>query len=201
MQCFRLMNLPDRVIAFDELPEELVRSFEMCRADGFPRHWKEWLGKKKKITPIPPEKDFLTGQVRRFDPIVEEDSFFYLVDWNIQPQVEKWQEVCDYIRSHVDRETRLMEKITDMAVKLAPNKTDGVSLEPEDVPVIKIIRDVLVSPAGAKIEPPANKAKESKESIVVKCDEEGCKFESEGAYAKNAVRMHKAKRHPKVLAV
>lgn len=195
-QVFRLMNLPDRVIAFDELPEHLVKSFEMCRADGFPRHWKEWMGKKKKITPIPPEKDLLTGQVRRFDPIIEEDSFFYLVDWNIMPIVEKWQEVCDYVRTHVSKETRLMEKITDMAVKLGPDKTSGVELEPEDVPVITLIPEVSLVDANG-----SEKVIESKKaSVTVKCDEEGCNFESEGTYAKNAVRMHKQKRHAKAVA-
>lgn len=205
MQVFRLMNLPDRVIAFDELPESLVSGFEMCRADGFPRHWKEWMGKKKKVTPIPPEKDLLTGQVRRFDPIVEEDHFFYLVDWNIQPIVEKWQAVCDYVRSHVDKEIRLMDKITDMAVKLAPSKSDGVMLEPEEVPVIPILKTVSLVDSNGNDVPRGTVEKRSsplvekaeKPSVLTVCDEPGCKFESEGPYSKNAVAMHKMKKHKK----
>jgi len=178
------MGMPDKVIAFDELPEDLVKDFEMTRADGFPRHWKEWLGKKEKKTNIPPEKDFLTGNVRRFDPIIEEDSFFYLVDFMIQPIVEKWQRVCDYVRQNVDKETRLMDKIDDMALPLAPDKTSGVTLEPEEVIVIKL-------PKEAKLE-----AKPEKSNFI-KCDEPDCIAEYDGPYAKAALRMHKQKKHAK----
>ena len=189
-QVFRLMNLPDRVIAFDELPEELLKGFEMCRADGFPRHWKEWIGKKTKVTQVPPEKDPLTLQVRKYPPIVEEDCFFYLVDWNVQPIVEEWQKVCAYVRTHVDKETILMEKITDMAVKLGPDKASGVELDPEDVPVIKIIKEVsLLNSKGQSV--PAK----TKEAVVTKCEEPGCSYEAEGKYSKQAVRMHVQKRH------
>lgn len=194
MQVFRLMNMPDRVIAFDSLPERLLKGFEMCRADGFPRNWKEWMGNKKKLTEIPPEKDFLTGAVRRYDPIVEEAPFFYLVDFTLNPVMEKWVEVCDYVRSHVARETRLMDKIDDMAVPLALDKTSGVTLEPEDVPVIPLIQEVesiITTPVAAKPSAPLP---------VVKCDEEGCNMEYEGKYAKNAMRLHKGKKHKKEVA-
>lgn len=208
MQCFRLMNLPDRVIAFDELPEKLLEGFEMCTADGFPRHWKEWLGKKKRYIKIPPEKDFLTGQVRKFDPIVEEDSYFYLVDWNVQPTVDKWQEVCAYVKSHVDKETRLLDKITDMAVKLAANKSDGVTLEPEDVPVIKIIPELILDKPRAEyvpqgtIDPVSPKVKKEvkdtpQSNLVLTCDAPGCTYEAKGVYAKNSIRFHKQKMHQK----
>lgn len=192
-QVFRLMNLPDRVIAFDELPERLVQGFEMCRADGFPRHWKDWMGKKTKVTPIPPEKDLLTGQVRRFEPIVEEDYFFYMVDWNINPIVEKWQEVCEYVRTHVDKDTVLKEKITDMALRFGPDKASGIELDPEEVPVIKIIKDVSLLNQSGKETPVLPK----KDTVILKCEQEGCGFEAEGVYAKNKIRMHKMKRHPK----
>ncbi len=183
MQVFRLMNMPDRVIAFDELPEDLLKGFEMIRADGFPRQWKEWMGKKKKVTPIPPEKDFLTGAVRRFDPIVEEDSFFYLVDYMIQPIVERWQSVCDYVRQHVDKDVRLKDKIDDMAIPLGPDKV-SLTLEPEEVPIIPLPRD-------SKVE------KEPEVSQFIKCEEEGCNAEYSGKFAKQALRMHKQKKHAK----
>ncbi len=184
MQVFRLMGMPDKVIAFDELPEDLVKGFEMIRADGFPRHWKEWLGTKKKITPIPPEKDFLTGGVRKFDPIIEEANFFYLVDYMLQPIVEKWQVVCDYVRQHVDKDVRLMDKIDDMALPLAPDKSSSVTLEPEEVVVIPLPRD-------AKIE------EKPEAPDFIKCDEPGCISEYSGKFAKQALRMHKQKKHAK----
>jgi hypothetical protein len=195
VQVFRLMGMPDRVIAFDQLPDRLLQGFELCGSDGFPRHWKAWMGKIKKITKIPPEKDFLTGQVRRFDPIVEEESYFYLVDWTLNASMEKWKEVCDFVRQHVSKDVRLMDKIEDMSKPLAANKSDGVTLEPEDVVVIPIpieyqeIGVGLITPAVApKRDPLSPKA-------VFKCTEEGCVKEFS---AKQGLVMHKMKKHSPV---
>lgn len=192
MQVFRLMDMPDKVIAFDELPERLLTGFEMIPADGFPRHWKEWLGKKKKYIQIPPEKDFMTGQVRRFTPIEEENYYFYVVDAMLQPSVEKWQEVCDYVRTHVSKETRLTERLEDMAKALAPDKISPITLEPEEVVCIKIEKEAapLLDSSGAVVVV-------KKDIKVVPCDEPGCKAQFEGQWAKNAQRMHKMKAHKK----
>lgn len=198
LQVFRLMGMPDKVIAFDGLPENLLAGFELCRAEGFPRHWKDWMGKQRKVTPIPPEKDLLTGQVRRFDPIIDEDSFFYLVDWTSNPSTEKWKEVCEYVRQNVSKEVRLKDKIEDMALPLAQNKTDSVTLEPEDVVVISLQKETqaLVSDSGTPIK--KEPAKEEKHVNVLKCQEPGCTSEFEGSYAKNSLRFHIQKKHKKV---
>lgn len=196
MDVFRLMNMPDRVIAFDQLPKRLLSGFEMCRADGFPKDWKQWLGKKKKLTKIPPEKDMLTGQVRYFDPIIEEDCFFYLVDWTVGPIVERWKEICDFVRQHVPKDFRLMEKIEDMAKPLAANKTDGVTLEVEEVTIIPI--PVEFQEIEIKSVAPVEKSKpEEKEIPVLKCTEPGCSKEFKGSYAKNSLRFHMGREHKK----
>lgn len=187
MQVFRLWGAPDSVIGFNELPERLVEGLEMIRADGFPRHWKEFLGKRKRYIQIPPEKDLLTGNVRRFAPIEEEDSYFFGIDGMIQPQVEKWQEICDYVRQHVPKDFRLLERIEDMAKPLAPDKLQGISLEPEDVPVIPLPKEETNSVVPQIKQAPAAKN-------IIHCDQ--CNYEAEGSYAKNSVRMHKQKRHP-----
>lgn len=193
MQVFRLMGLPDKVIAFESLPKRLLSGFEMNRADGFPRHWKEWMGKTERIVTVPPEKDPLTGAVRRFDPIIETDHFFYLVDWNLKPVEEKWNEICDFVRQHVDKETRLKENLNDMALPLAPNKTDSVTLEPEDVVVIPIPIEYQEKD-GEKSAPPV-------QALSVKCLEPGCTSSFEGQYARNALRMHAQRKHKAVAAV
>jgi len=194
MDVFRLMAMPDRVVAFDGLPENLLKGFERCRAEGFPRHWKEWMGKKKVTIPVPPEKDMLTGAVRRFDPIIDEDSFFYLVDWTSNPSTEAWKNVCDYARQNVPQEFRLKEKIEDMALPLAPNKTDGVSLEPEDVVVIPL-KKTLIGVTSSTETPTKQESSSSKQSI--QCQEPGCSYEAEGSYAKNSMRFHVNKKHKK----
>lgn len=185
MQCFRLMGMPDKVIAFDELPEKLLQGFEMITADGFPRHWKEWLGKKKRTIKIPPEKDLLTGQVRYYDPILEEDSYFYVVDWNLNPVVEKWKEVCDYVRQNIPKDVRLMDKLEDMALPLAANKMDGVTLEPEDVVVIPLPKAIapIITAAEKQAAAPTD---------IYSCEEKDC---NKAFDSKQGLRFHKTKKH------
>lgn len=202
-QVFRLMGGPDKVIAFDELPERLLEGFEFVNADGFPRHWKEWMGKRTRLIKIPPEKDFLTGQVRKFDPIIEEDHFFYSVDWNLRPVCERWDAICDFAKRVVPKEFRLKENIGAMALPLAANTSDGVSLEPEDVVVIPIPleyqekSDKIETDSSIKNVPRGNGGNAPQ---IVKCQEAGCTSEFEGKHARNAVRMHAMKKHPKVKA-
>lgn len=206
-QCFRIMGMPDKVLAFDALPERLLKGFELCPADGFPRHWKEWLGKIKKETKIPPEKDFLTGQVRYYNPIVEEDSYFYLVDITLGPVMERWKEIGDFVRRTVSKEIRLTEKLEDMAKPLANNKTDGVTLEPEDVTIIPIPLEyqeksdkltIIGSTAGKEQNVPRATIETEKAESLIHCDEEGCDFTAKGAYGKASLRMHKKKHAKKV---
>lgn len=181
MQCFRFMGMPDKVLAFDELPEDLVRGFEMCKAEGFPKYWKNWLGKKKVTISIPSELNPVTGQRTKYEPIVEEDSYFYLVDSNVKPVMEKWKEIEDYVRRVVPTEFRLTDKLEDMAKPLAPNKTEGINLEPDDVVVIPI-------PKGAP-----EVVKQNEPTVMYKCDAPGCEKEYDD---KRAIRMHKMKAHP-----
>jgi len=191
MQVFRMMDLPDKVIAFDSLPERFLKGFELCRADGFPRHWKEWMGKIDFDIKIPPEKDFLTGQVRYFEPIKERDSFFYLVDPNINQSNDNWKEICEFVKRVVPPEVKLREKIEDMMLPLAQNKTDSVTLEPEEVVVIPIPIEFQEKGEKKIIE-------EKPKGDWLKCSEPGCSAEFEGSYRKNALRMHVNKKHKKV---
>lgn len=184
MQCFRLMGLPDKIIAFDELPEDLVKDFELVRADGFPKYWKNWMGEREIVHKIPSELNPVTGVRKTFDPFVEKDSYFYLVDWSLKPIAEKWRKVEEYVRQRVSPDFRLTDKLEDMAKPLAPDKTSGITLEPDEVVII-----------------PLPKVGESKIEIAIehqsfKCDEPGCLAEFSG---KQAVRMHRMKKHPKVM--
>lgn len=203
-QVFRIMGMPDTVIAFDELPERLLEGFELCKADAFPRHWKEWVGKLKKITKIPPEKDVFTGQVRRFDPIVEEDAYFYLVDRTLNPVMDKWKDIQDFVRRVVPKDFRLAENLDSMALPLAPNKTDGVTLDPEEVVVIPIPLEFqekkakLVMSTGTEIQKEPENVPVVIDKNYLKCEE--CGKEFKGSYAKNGYRMHQ-KKHKKIVAV
>ena len=186
MQIFRLMGLPDKIIAFDELPEDMVADFEIIKADGFPRYWKKWMGQKKVTIPIPPDVNPLTGQKKIYEPFVEEDSFFYLVDWNLKPIVQQWKKIEEYVRNHVSSDFRLTDKLEDMAKPLAPDKTSGITLEPDDVVIIPIPKQII-----------AAEIRKKDADDVLRCQEEGCEAEFDGKYAKNAIRLHTAKKHKK----
>lgn len=202
-QVFRLMGAPDKIIAFDELPARLVKGIELCRADGFPRHWKEWLGKTSSKLRVNPEIDPLTKQVRTYPEIDETDYYFYLIDWNLRPSCEKWDDICDFAKRVVAKDVRLTDKISDMAKPLAPNKTDGISLEPEDVVVIPIPLEFqeksvkIVSPSGVEVE--LDKTVPERKNVV-QCEQTGCNFEATGAYAKTSLRMHMKKHKEKISA-
>lgn len=184
MQCFRIMGLPDKIIAFDELPQELVKGFEMIKADGFPRYWKRWLGEKKIVTKIPDEIDPITKKKIEYQPFTEEDSYFYLVDSTIKPSLEQWRRVEEFVRNNVPSDFRLMDRLEDMAKPLAPDKVSGVTLEPEDVVVVPI-------PKGDIGED--GKITKSHDEYYT-CPEKGCNVEFE---TKRAFRMHTLKKHKK----
>lgn len=191
MQVFRIMDLPDKVIAFDELPERMLEGFEMIRAEGFPNYWKKWMGTIKRKIKVTPERDPETRKMIYFDPILEEDCFFYLVDPGIKPVMDKWKSVEEYVRRKVSPEFRLTDRLEDMAKPLAKDKTEGLSLEPDDVIIIPLPKEtpVLVDQKGLPTKT------SSDESTTVKCDQ--CDKEYDGVYAKNALRLHKNKKHAK----
>lgn len=179
------MGVPDKVLAFDELPEQFLVGLDMTKADGFPRHWKEWMGKSKRTMRIPPEKNPLTGEVITYKPIEEEDYFFYLIDWNIRSQEDRWKEITAYVKANAPSDMRLPEKLEDIAVALAKDKLEAVSLEPEDVLVISLL----------KITKPLVSIEEKDK--IFKCAEPDCSREFEGSYGKNALRLHILKKHQK----
>ena len=181
-QVFRLMGLPDKIIAFDELPEDLVKGFELIRADGFPKYWKNWMGEMEIVHKIPSELNPVTGVRKTFEPFIEKDSYFYLVDWNIKPVAEKWKKIEEYVRQKVSPDVRLTDKLEDMAKALAPDKTSGITLEPDEVFIVPLPKENLKAPIVTQNEPQS-----------VKCDECPAEFGS-----KQAVRMHKTKKHPKI---
>ena len=191
-QVFRLMGMPDRVLAFDELPARLLVGLEMTRADGFPRHWKEWMGKTKRTIRVQQEKNPLTGQMTTYKPIEEEDCFFYLIDWNIRIQEDRWEEIKKYVKTHAPVDMRLPDKLEDLAVPLAKDKLEAVSLEPEDMPVIPLSPDIsLVKPSGEPVE-------KTSEIKMYKCEEKDCGREFDD---KRGIRMHRMKKHPEPVKV
>ena len=192
-QCFRLMGMPDKVLAFDELPDHLLAGLDMTKADGFPRHWKEWLGKSKRTMRIPPERNPLTGEVRTYKPIEEEDYFFYLIDWNIRSQEDRWKEITAYVKANAPSDMRISEKLEDMAVPLAKDKMEAVSLEPEQTPVIPLNKSVVVSDTPKETKGPETSVKNN----ILKCEEKGCTSEFDKP---RGLRMHNMKKHPKPIS-
>lgn len=192
MQVFRLMGMPDKVIAFDELPKRLLDGLEVGRPDGLPRHWKSWLPNVKKVTNLLPERDPYTGQMRRFEPIIEEGPGFYMIDWVLNHDFERWQEIQNFVKQCAPKDFRLLDKLEDMAKPLADDHRSELKLEPEDVLVIPILPEHqekqpagLVDPAGKPV------VAQKPEEPMLKCEDCGREFDG-----KSALRLHRYKKHP-----
>jgi hypothetical protein len=146
MQVIRLVDMPDRLIAFDELPESMLDGIDMLPPTGLPRHWREFLGKRKKFIRILPERDPYTGQMRKFEPLVEEGPFFFVIDRTVNNDEEKWQEISNYVRRMTPKEFRLKDRIEDMAIPMAVDVKSELNIEPEQIPVIPLVKEVKEEP-------------------------------------------------------
>jgi hypothetical protein len=147
MQCIKLVNggFVDRIIVFDSLPERLVKDIKTRAADGFPRAWARWLadiGSLRTVFSTETTVDLARNWTYKHTPIGKEPCFFVLDYTDINADKEIWRRICEYLRQNVGPEVRLKEKIDDMAMALAANPTQPLSIEPEDVPVIPVPPEV-----------------------------------------------------------
>lgn len=143
MQVFRLVNagFVDKLIAFDELPERLMKNIKTRAVEGLPRSWARWLGEvgsTRVVYETETERD-ASGTYRfTYTPIGKEPCFYILEYTDINSDKEAWRAISEYLRMHVGSEVRLREKVEDMAVKMAPDCVSALDIEPEDIPVIKV---------------------------------------------------------------
>jgi hypothetical protein len=132
MQIFKLVHggKVDRIIGFNSLPESMLKGIRRGTIDGWPRHWKNWFKTDIKETGSNP---------------------FYILDYKtLNSDREKWDEITQYVRRSTDKNTRLLDKLEDMAVPLAEDQRTALSLEPEDVPVIPIVEEDEIKKARGK---------------------------------------------------
>jgi hypothetical protein len=157
MQVFRLVNggFVDKMIAFDSLPKRILSGVRTRDIAGMPRHWGRWLEDAGCVRDV-----FKTETETRVDrslhvtrTVVGKEPCFYLLDYmDLNVDKEKWQEICNYVRKAVDTKVRLLDKLDDMAKKMAPDSHAQLDLEPEDIPVIVIPAEVEDVPRETKTE-------------------------------------------------
>jgi hypothetical protein len=135
MQVFRLVRPgePDKVIAFDELPKRLTDGLTKIEPNGMPRHWSSYL---KEIGST--FKKTVWDAVELKNSEIEVAGFFILDYIFVNKDKERWQEIVNYARKNCSAEIRLLDKFEDMAKPLADNSHSELSLEPEDIPIIKL---------------------------------------------------------------
>jgi gamma-glutamylcyclotransferase (GGCT)/AIG2-like uncharacterized protein YtfP len=181
----------DKVMAFDTLPEELLKGLRPVFPSGFPRHWKAWLneiGSKAKVV----------YTINKEEVEKEEACFFGIEYVTLNKDKERWQEIVSYVRRTCDPSIRLLDKFEDMAKPLAPDSYQPLDLEPEDVPVIPLKKTLIVKDSG---DPVTTKTKQ--ETVAVKTEEEPVKkdfvcetckreFTKKGPYVMHS-RTHKEK--------
>lgn len=126
LQVIRLVNpgRPDKVIAFEGLPDDLLdaknpRTEKIdVRGTGLGRAWAD-------LSPI----------------------HFPMFYKTLNNDKERWQKISNYVRQFAEEGVRLMDKIEDMAVNIAPD-VFSQAYDPETVPVIKM--KSIVVPVVAK---------------------------------------------------
>lgn len=158
-QCFKLANggFVDRVIVFDALPERLLKNIRTREVAGFPRAWAKWLssiGSTRKVFKTETTVDLARNYTYKHTPIGDEPCFFVLEYTDINADKQAWREIGEYLRMNVGPEVRLKEKLEDMAVPLAANSTQPLSVEPEDVPVVNVPRETIVEPSHQELVKP-----------------------------------------------
>lgn len=190
-QVIRLMGMPDKIIAFDELPEDLLAELEMQNEQlSMPRYWREWVGTRKRVVKIKSYVDPMTRQLIQCAPLVEEGPFTWTVDWEINSQKDAWSKIVSYVRQNVQEGFRLLDNLEEMAKPFAPNVYEQITIEPEDVVVIPLKK---IEKKTATVESTAGIA--ASEEAGFKCKECGKEFAS-----KQGVVLHRTKKHPEQVA-
>ena len=131
MQVFRLWQVgtPDKLIAIDSLPEDLLTGIERTGSDGLPRHWKKFL------------EDGGDGR-------------FYALNYlRLNKDVESWQKISNHVRKACEVSVRLMDKLEDMARPMAPDCKTSPTLEPEEIPVIPLPKPIIQAVANVVTTP------------------------------------------------
>lgn len=149
-QVIRFMDMPDKVIAFDGLPEELLSELEMLNCSKLPRHWRDFIGTRERLVKIKPERDPYTGKMSDYTTVKEIAPFCWVVDREINKDKEAWRAIESYVKRNAPRDFRMTDPIVDietgkstMAKPLAADAHSELSLEPEDVTVIPIGEKVV----------------------------------------------------------
>lgn len=159
MQALKLVNggFVDKVVVFDALPERFVKNMRTRAADGFPRAWAKWLieiGSLRTVFKTDTTVDLARNWTFKHTPIGKEPCFFVLEYQDINSDKEMWRNICDYLKANCGPEVRLKEKIEDMALALAANPTQPLSVDPEDIPVIPVPRETEEAPSIVELVQP-----------------------------------------------
>lgn len=189
-QILRLIGMPDKMIGFDELPEDLLSDLEMQNEKSLPRYWRDWIGERERVIKIKSYVDPMTKKLIECEPIREKGSYTWTVDWEINSNQEAWSKIVSYTRQNVKEGFRLLDRLEDMAKPMSTNVSESITLEPEDILIIPL--KSIEKPKEEGISPVAEAPKEQE----FKCPDCEKPFSS-----KQAVRLHRTKKHPEKVAV
>lgn len=189
-QVFRLMDMPDKVIAFDELPADLVEGIDMLDCSAMPRYWREFIGVREKLIKIKPELNPITRKIEQFPPVIQRAPFCYVIDREINADKDRWRAIEAYVKRWAPKDFRLTDPIVDiqtgkstMAKPLAADSHSELSLEPEDVIVIPLEKS---TETGDDLRQSVGLAPVEK----LKCDRCEKEFEKKRALDMHILRAH-----------
>lgn len=151
MQVIRLVKpgTVDKVIAFDSLPEDILHEVK---------------SKKAKVDTLSPKETKMGRDWDNFSPIQ------YVLHYkSINNDKQVWETIVNYVNQNVEQGFRIRD-LVDMAVPLAPDSYSQMTLEPEGVPIIPLVKEIIkpVPVAAPRIEELAVAPKATKSTSVEK---------------------------------
>lgn len=188
-QVFRIMGMPDKVIAFDELPEDIIKDVDWHDCGKLPKDWREFIGLKERVIKVKPDINPITRQTETYPDLKQKGYFSYLLDFEVNKDKEIWGVIENYVKRNAPKDFRLTDKLIDMAKPMAADPHSELTLETEEVVVVplpKIIVENTYEQATTEL------AKDEKKEEVYRCEECGKVFDD-----KRGIRLHKIKKHSK----
>lgn len=182
MQVFRLVNggFVDKMIAFDSLPKRILAGIRTRDISGMPRYWGKWLEDNGCVRDVFKTETLIANDrsLHVKKTAIGKEPCFYMLDYtDLNVDKEKWQEISNYVRKAVDTKVRLLDKLEDMAKRMAPDSHAQLDLEPEDIPVIQVPLEeenvsretpkesIYLTPENEVAEAPKRRGRPKKEAV------------------------------------
>lgn len=164
MQIVRLVSpgKVDRIMGFDTLPEDLLKGASRRKVfgSGLPRHWANL------------------------------SEYHYCLDYiTTNNDKEIWAKIKSYVMQKVQDGFRVSDHLEEMAKPMALSAKDNLSIEPEDVVIVPLKPEIIISGPVAKEKNSEPSDEDEKKGIVQTDEREMSRNDTKTASRSNKDRL------------